>query len=233
MELGLFLLLAQLVSGCGSAAPEPPAVAPSPLPVSTQDGLVIPAATLLPPAVTEARMLTLEFPTRLRVGDSDWVRLTLEVDQNGNLTATAETAGNLTRGEIVQIPNVYATHYVIAETRLDMAGLEISPSGTVSENLRPGHALTFYWSIRATEVGVYRGTLWFYLRFAPISGGPEQRQALSAQKIQIEAVNFFGLAAQPVRWLGAGGVLLGTVLGLPFAEDALRWLWRKIRAKSA
>lgn len=231
--IGLTLLLAQLACGVSNSAPvaeAPAAAAPSPLPALTQEAL-FPTETGLPPqpAVNESRMLTLEYPPQIRAGDSDLIRLTLEVDDLGNLTATAETAGQLTKGELVQIPNIYETHNIVAETRLDMAGVQIDPSGAMSETLRPGQSLTFYWSVRAEEVGTYRGTLWFYLHFVPLDGGPEQRQALSAQKVEIEAVDFLGLKAQPARWLGAAGTLVSTFLGMPFLEESLKWLWRRVR----
>jgi hypothetical protein len=208
--------------------PQEPSQPPDPEPVPTQ-GVIPPVETESPPqpGVSEARMLTVEFPPRIRAGDSYLVRLTLEVDARGNLTATAETAGNVTRGEVIQIPDIYETHYVIAETRLDMAGIQVSPPGLVSESLRPGQSLTFYWSVRAEQVGIYRGTLWFYLRYVPLNGGFEQRQALSAQRIEIEAVNFFGLNAQPARWLGTAGMLVSFVLGKPLFGSAFNWLWRK------
>jgi hypothetical protein len=174
-------------------------------------------------------MLTVEFPPQIRAGDSDLIRLTLEVDELGNLTATAESAGNVTQGEGIQIPNIYDTHNIVAEARLDMAGVQINPAGTISEPLRPGQTVTYYWSVRAEDVGIYRGTLWFYLRFVPLDGGPEQRQALSAQKIEIEAVNFFGLKAQPARFLGAAGTVVSAILGMPFLEGILKWLWRRVK----
>lgn len=233
--IGLTLLLAQLACGMGSeaVAPESPEEPFYPEPAPTQEEF-IPASTLAAPqpALAESRLLTLEFPPRIRVGDSELIRLTLEVDQNGNLTATAETAGNITHGEVIQIPNIYDTHYVNVETRLDLAGMQIDPPGAMSESLRPGRKLNFYWSIRTDEVGLYRGTVWFYLLFTPRDGGLEERVALSAQKIEIEAVNFFGLGARSARWLGGIGATISALLGLPFIEDLLKHLWRRFSPTS-
>src|SRR5688572_24610360 len=52
------------------------------------------------PALPERRRLTLEYPPKIRAGDSDVVRLTLEVDDLGNLTPTAQIGGNTTTGKI-------------------------------------------------------------------------------------------------------------------------------------
>lgn len=203
-----------------TAQPAPTAI-PGPAPTATA-----PAAS---PAILESRRLTLEFPPAMRAGDADLIRLTLEVDELGNLTPTAEIGGHVVTGEKVAIPNLYDTHNVIAEARLDIAGLEVRPSETVSEPLLPGQSVTFYWSVRPQEVGTYRGMVWLHLRFIPRSGGEESRRAISAQVIEIEVATLFGFKGQAARLVGAVGSLLGAVLGLPFLKDAAGWLWRRRR----
>jgi hypothetical protein len=179
--------------------------------------------------VPETRLLTLEFPPAIRAGDSDVVRLTLAVDTQGNLTPTVSAAGDVIRGETVSIPNVYQTHNVLAEARLDMAGMDVRPADTVGEPLLPGQSATFFWSVRPAEVGNYRGTVWLFLHFVPKDGGQESRQPLSAQPIEIEATSLFGIPAGTARWLGVAGTFLSSVLGLPFLEQALRWLLKRVR----
>jgi len=223
----------QLACGLGteSGAPRPgPALATqiAPAPIASPSGTES-ISVQMPPAVPETRMLTLEFPPAIRVGDSDVVRLTLEVDAQGNLTPSASTAGNITQGQVLSIPNLYDTHNVLAEARLDMAGMEVRPADTVSEPLLPGQSAIFFWSVRPAEVGKYRGTIWLFLRFVPKNGGQESRQPLSAQGIEIEANSLFGIAAGPARWLGVAGTFISSVLGLPFLEQALKWLWKRVR----
>jgi hypothetical protein len=219
------LLVMQLACGMGASAPMRPANVPA-TPVAAPTAAQV---IELPPAITEIRMLTLEFPPKIRAGDSDVVRLTLEVDDNGNLTPTVLTEGNVTRGEVIIIPNLYDSHNILAEARLDMAGVDIRPSETISETLLPRQKITFYWSVLPADVGRYKGTVWFYLRFIPKASGMESRQALSAQTIEIEATTFFGLRANPARWLGIAGTFISSVLGLPFLETILKWLWKRLR----
>jgi hypothetical protein len=194
---------------------------PSELPTSSS-----PQITALP-ALPERRRLTIEFPPRMRAGDSDVVRLTLEVDELGNVTPTAQIGGNVITGEVVEIPNLYESHQVIAETRFDIAGLEIRPAELVSEPLSPGSSVTFYWSIRPPEVGDYRGTIWLYLRFVDKLNGAESRKTVSAQIVEIEAVNFLGLSANFVRTTGIVGSVVGTVIGFPFLEDIVKFILKK------
>ncbi len=168
------------------------------------------------------RLLSLDFPTTIRAGDTDVVYLTLELDTSGNLTATAQSTGNAASAQTIQIPNVYDTHNILAESRLEMAGVIVRPDATVSEPLLPGQKVIFFWSLQPLDVGTYRGRVWFYLRFVPKNGGDDTRVALSAMEIELESRSFFGLSASVVRWLGLGGIFISVMLGLPLLVDALR-----------
>ncbi|MFZ1042425.1 MAG: hypothetical protein WAN58_14060 [Anaerolineales bacterium] len=176
------------------------------------------------PAIPESRRLTLEYPPSIRVGDSDVIRLTLELDTLGNVTPTAEVRGNIVSGQIVQIPNVYDTHHVFAEARLDIAGPNVRPPDIQSESLIQGQPVTFYWSVQPTNAAMFRGTVWFYLRFVDKVSGAESQQTVSAQPVQIEATNFFGFSGGVARTAGGIGSIIGVVLGFPFADDIIKWL---------
>jgi len=227
--IGLLLMGVGFACSRSMSAGAPPAEA-----LATPTLSLVPAATTLPtaaapPAIQESRRLTLEWPPVIRAGDADTVRLTLEMDENGSLTPTAEIAGHVTSGQTITIPNLYDTHNVVAEARLDLAGMQVVPSETASQPLRPSQSVTFYWSVRPADVGKFRGVVWFYLRFVPLDGSPESERAISAQTIEIEAVSFMGLEAGPARLLGVAGAFLGSVLGIPFLEDVLRWLWKRLK----
>ncbi len=229
-----------ILIGCGAPAATHPSssatesivnaqsteLAPSALPTQ-----VIPVFTAQP-AMPERRRLTLEFPPEIRAGDSDVIRLTLEVDDLGNVTPTAEVSGHEVTGKVIEIPNVYETHRVIAEARFDMAGMEVRPADLISEPLTQGTSATFFWSIRPQAVGDYRGTIWLYLRFVDKSSGAESQKTVSAQIVEIEAVNFLGLSGSFARTMGVVGSIAGTVIGFPFLEDIIKFLFKK-RSKSA
>ena len=178
--------------------------------------------------IPEQRLLTLEWPATLRQGDADTVRLSLEVDPEGRITPSAEIEGHEVKGQPVEIPNLYDTHNVIAEARLDLAGMQIAPGPEVSGPLRPGQKLSFYWSIRAEDVGAYRGTLWLHLNFIPRAGGEESRIAVTAQQLEIQVVNLFGLGGTPARLLGGAGAIIGSMLGL---DNVAGWVWGLVRRK--
>lgn len=227
----VYLLISQPLAG--SAPPddnEPVGEAPTESLPSEFPTSVVPAPTHQP-ALPERRRLTLEFPPQIRAGDSDVVRLTLEVDDLGRITPSAEIGGNVVTGEVIEIQNLYETHHVIVETRFDIAGMEISPPDLSSQPLAQGQSVTFYWSIRPPGAGVFRGTVWLYLRFVDKQNGEESQKAVSAQLVEIEAVNLLGLSGNFARTAGVIGSLVGTVIGFPFLEDILKFLIKR-RKKS-
>lgn len=159
------------------------------------------------------------------------IRLTLEVDEQGNITPTAQVEGNIIVGETVEIPNLYETHFVTAEARIDMAGMEIQPPGAVFEPMNPGRPVKFFWSIRPQETGLYRGTVWLHLVFVDRLSGEESRMAVSAQVVEIEAVDFFGFSVNLARTSGVVGSVVGGIVGFPFLEDIVKLLFRRRRKK--
>lgn len=169
--------------------------------------------------------------SEIRLGDSDVISLKLEMDELGNLTPTAEVEGNVIEGDTVVIPNLYDTHYVTAEARLDLAGVEVRPPDLTSEPLLPGQSVTFYWSVRPSETGVCRGTAWLMLKFVDKVSGEESERAISAQRVEIEAVNFLGLSANFARTAGALGSFIGGVIGFPFFGDIVKFIFRRRRKK--
>lgn len=221
------LILSLAILACGETASSSPVQ-----PVATNG---FSAATNQPqdaesvsPAIPETRRLTLEYPPKMRAGvESEIVTLKLEVDDFGNVTPTAQINGNVVTGEVIEIPNLYETHHVTAEAQLDLAGMIVSPSGATFEPLTPGRSATFYWSIRPQETGVYRGTVWLHLNFTDKSTGEKSRIAVSAQIIEIEAVDFFGLSAGVVRTSGVVGSIIGGVIGFPFLEDIVKFFFKK------
>lgn len=225
------LAIAPMSCGGIASSPEEPAAAPGPLPTqpliftptsATQS--LIEGAPTPAPAIPERRRLTLEFPAQIRAGDSDIVRLTLEVDDLGNVTPTAQFEGNVVGGEVIEIPDLYESHHVIAEARFDIAGMQVSPPDLSSQTLSKGQLVAFYWSVHPPQAGVYRGTVWFYLRFVEKAGGRESRKTVSAQIVEIEAVNFLGLPANVVRTAGGVGSIVGAIVGFPFFEDLVKFL---------
>ncbi|MBN1305707.1 MAG: hypothetical protein JXA13_14815 [Anaerolineales bacterium] len=233
---GMALVFSGVLLACGAGMAYEPEYtgsydeAPALAPLSTMTAVSIPKMAPTPlPAISEVRMLTLEWPPRIKVGAGDRIRLSLEIDDSGGIVPTAEVEGRQVSGKVVEIPDVYETHQVTAQARLDMAGMPLEPTGMQSEALLPGQPVTFYWSLRPTESGLYQGTIWVYLLFVLKDGDEEARKTISAQLVEVEAVTFMGLTTGPAGVLGAAGTVLGTILGIPFMDDVLKWFWKRIK----
>lgn len=234
----LTMILAAFACGAPmeSSSPGPgeePSATISLLPTATLSPVFVepqPTEAQIPPAIPETRRLTLEYPPRMRAGvEGDVIRLTLEVDDLGNITPTAKVEGNIVTGETLQVPNLYETHNVTAEARLDLAGMVVQPSDAIYEPLKPGQSVTFFWSIRPQETGVYRGTVWLHLSFVDRVSGEESRIPVSAQMVEIEAVDFFGLSVNVARTSGVVGSLVGGIVGFPFLEEIIKFVFKRRR----
>ncbi len=235
--LGPALTILLAIYACGTfsapSAEEPAATFIAPAATQSADAPeILPTQVTAPPAIPETRRLTLEYPPKMKAGvEGDVIRLTLEVDEQGNITPTAQVEGNIIVGETVEIPNLYETHFVTAEARIDMAGMEIQPPGAVFEPMNPGRPVKFFWSIRPQETGLYRGTVWLHLVFVDRLSGEESRMAVSAQVVEIEAVDFFGFSVNLARTSGVVGSVVGGIVGFPFLEDIVKLLFRRRRKK--
>ncbi len=244
-RLIMLLVIACLLPACAGAAVTPdrqstqvsPAVQitqplhPT-LPAIEPTITAAPAATALPAAIPEARRIVLEWPPVIRTGDSDTIRLTLEMDSESRLTPTAEVSGHSVRGTPVEVPNLYDTHRVLAEARLDIAGLTVKPDILTSQPLLPGKAVTFYWSVSTDQVADYRGTVWLSLRFIPLGKNdtsvPDSSTVLSAQQIEIRSANLLGMTGFTARLVGGIGVVAGSAFGL---DNVIGWVWGMVKKK--
>ena len=163
-------------------------------------------------------------------GDVAFVKLTLVVDAQGRLTTGADLAGGRVRNNFMQGVDVFDTHHVLVESRLEMDSIHYTPTGEVSEALRSGQPVAFLWSVRPDEQGAYLGTIWVHLRFLPLDGGEELRRVLTAQPVQIQAISLLGLSGAMARWLGGVGLAFGLVLGL---DGVVMWLVGKKKSERA
>jgi hypothetical protein len=180
--------------------------------------------------IPEQRLLTLERPSRIRVGDSDVVRIVLEVDEAGKITPTAFFEDHEIEVQSVEILNLYGTHIVRAEARLEMAGIEVSPSASIDRRLNPGETVEFSWSIVPEDTGTYRGNAWVFLRYIPKQEGDLIEKTLFSQPLEIQAVNLLGLGGRSARWLGAAGTVLTSLFGL---DDIFKWIRRFRKGKTS
>jgi len=208
--IGLLVMI--LLVGCA------PRVTQLPIPNEQGQAAMITEGAAAQPMLAEDRKLIIEWPEHLRVGESDFLLLSIAVDENGQVTASTQPSGSSDAGMPVDIPNLYETHNVMAAARLEISGMQVAQE-EIREPLRPGKPATFRWNIRAGEAGKYRGVLWLHLEFVPKHGGDIERMTLLARPVEIEAVSILGMPVYLARGLAGLGLLAGAGLGFPFVKQ--------------
>lgn len=190
-----------------------------------------PQSTSVPAEIPELRRVVLEYPLRIRSGDSDVIRLTFAADNLAALGTAPAPSETVPEGQSPQPADLYATYNVVAEAELDLAGMNVRPPGPVSEPLLPGESAGFNWIVRPAEPATYQGTVWLFLVFVDRQTQNQTRLALSAQSIRIEAANLAGLSGSTSRVAGGLGTMIGAILGFPFCNELTRRLLHRVRIR--
>jgi hypothetical protein len=128
--------------------------------------------------------ITLDAPEFVRLGDTGIAKLTVTIlDQE-------------------RFNKEYLDQGILFESRLTMDGVAVVPNGLVSETYAGGESLTFYWKVTPEKVGKRIGQVWLYLRSGVVVDQDKGPYPLSAQRIEIEGRNSFGLNSDMVRVAG-------------------------------
>lgn len=162
------------------------------------------------PSRVEYLTVTLDWPLVIRCWDVEVISMEVEPGR-ANATSSYSVAGlNDSGGQ--GISGLPVLNNVLAETRLDLARIEIDPSADISQPLLPGKKTKFWWNISAKTPGRLEGTLWLHLRPISIDGDQRLRYPLLAYPIEIKAIRLVGLSSVSARWLGSLGFVFGAML---------------------
>jgi hypothetical protein len=162
----------------------------------------------------ESRRLSISWPVVIRVGDAQKVQLILEPREDARSAVAGQTASILDPLEQGFATETVQAYHILAESRLEVAGLPLIPGDLVSQPVLPGGRVVFSWSAYPQRAGTYPGVIWLYLRLIPLASGDETTRPVLAREFQIRAVELFGLGGPPARLLGISGILLATAIGL-------------------
>ena len=125
----------------------------------------------------ELRVVELEWPTSLRLGESDVLRLALVPSVDG-YTARAEFDEHPIATD--EIPLDRPPSYILrAVARLDGPGFEIAPGGDQARLVPVGEAVTWRWSLAPRAPGKQRLSVSLLLRWEPEPGSassPRERK---------------------------------------------------------
>ena len=187
-------------------------------------------------ALLESLTLTLDSPSVLRLGEVAVIRLTVRIEESNPVDLEMNA---LSLPAITEMGDVFDAYHLIAEARLELPRIFVSPRDTTSQPLRAGQTITFTWSVPANAVGEYEGTAWFFLHFIPKAGdekttGQDSSNDPAAQgsspKVEVElpvaaipvrvrVVSFLGMSGSTARILGIAGLCLSFLIALPLILD--------------
>jgi hypothetical protein len=181
-----------------------------------------PSVTSNIPYLFENNLLVLEWPPRLRAGDSGLLQLKIIEDQQGYPPPTIGTDEDAPTIETYKSPDSNTAGKAIVEAHLDILGLQYTPTGENREAYHQGQPVMFLWRVRTPVANIYRGTIWLHVLTNSQDGSKETRNILSAPRVEIEGISFLGLGGTAARVLGSVGVVVGSFLGL---DGLFYWLW--------
>ena len=196
---------------------------PSPHQVLTQTisppEMQLPSSTLASiPTILETRKVVLEWPGSLRIGDTDVISLVFEPIQNEAVASSAQG----------KFSDIYNNYNIMAEARIEAAGVRVNPANPTRESMPSGHTVKFKWQVNIEQTGSYQGNVWLSLRFLPLDGSPASQWPVFVRQVDIHAISIFGLSAAWARLLGGVGILLS---GLIIFDDMIslirKWLSRQ------
>jgi len=184
---------------------------PQPTAAPTQPAPTQPQVT--PTPLVEARLVEVEWPERLYLGDSDVVRMALVPSAEG-YTLTTEFPDHQTTTQ--DVPIVRPEGYdLLAVGRLDGVGFTISPAREQASSLPLDQPVTWHWSLTPVQPGQQRLTVSLLLRWEPLPGtAGVTREAVAYSKgLDVQVGSFFGLSrAQTLNTALAGLALGGGVI---------------------
>lgn len=198
-------------------------------PTSTPEGATpIPA----PEPEIEERLVEVEWPAAMRVGDNDMIRFSLMPAPDGGYIPTPEVGGHEVEATPIPMTVVRPGYTGYVRATLSASGLDVESASPEEQSLVPGQANTWRWTISPDQGGTYRVLINLSVRWEPEPGtdlpGP-LTEVIWERMLTVRARNTLGLSGIQSDLVAAGGSVLGAVSGLPFAEKVLGLLWERLK----
>jgi hypothetical protein len=173
-----------------------------------------PPPTTFAKTIAEPRLVELEFPETLRLGDSDVIRLALLPAPDGYVVE-AEFPDHTTLTETVTVQHS-AGYDLIALARLDAVNFTFSPTGDQEQNVTPGESVIWRWSLTPDAAGQQRLNISLALRWQPQAGvtGNIRQVTAYSHTMEVRVISFLGLTRNQAALGGLFSLAAGSGLGL-------------------
>jgi len=169
---------------------------------------------LMPTEAEEKRTAELEWPSRLRYGESDTVRLTL-IPGKDEYIVKSEFPEHQVEGQELRIPRPGGYElWAIAE--LEGVGFETAPKGRQSQWLPVDQAVTWRWTVTPRRPGQQRMAVNLWLRWIPEEGksGVEREFIAFSKTLDVDVSSILGMGQPQAVTLGISGLFFGSLLCL-------------------
>jgi hypothetical protein len=167
-------------------------------------------------------MIEVEWPSQMRLGDSDIVRLAL-VPSAGGYTLQTEFPEHQASSEPLEIerPGGYT---LSAAAWLEGVGFDIDPTSGDPQELPVDSPVTWRWTISPRSAGQHRLSLRVHLIWIPQPGAdlPPREIQIFSKPLTVQVLSMFGLNTMQAALLGLAGAAAGGSLGVPLAWYFLR-----------
>jgi hypothetical protein len=197
-----------------------PRIQPSALP-TTAGGLAL-----------DTRIVEVEYPKLIRLGNSDVIKLSLQPYTTTLSTTTVQVTviqpNRATETKTYKIPDLYAEYDIVAHPRLIMPSqVTVLPASELeAQQIIPGEELNWSWVIQPDQPGIQSGVIYLTIEYNPVQTGsqPVAPKQLELSPITITIVTVFGLTAEQTKYLGLGGSILGisSIVGAIDLLDRIR-----------
>ena len=177
---------------------------------------VLPAPT----GTIEERLVELEWPSAMHLGDSDVLRLSLVPSAEGYVVQT-DYAEHQTDTQPVEITR-RSGYALSGVARLDAVGFDISPQEEQERFIPEGQEVNWQWVLTPRGPGQQRLALILWLRWIPEQdqAAPMREVEIYSRSLNIDVGSFFGMNRQQAITGGFFGLILGCGLSL-FALSGL------------
>jgi len=150
-----------------------------------------------PPALANGE-ITVEYPSRIWLGNGGRVRATLaEVDKPTSCEGSNPTF------DLFHLSG-----------RLELAGVPALPGSELRQAIAPCQPALLVWTIQPIKQGVYSGTLWLRILKPGASDDGDQSFSVAAIPLEVRTENLAGLSAPQARLVGALAILTGLALNI-------------------
>lgn len=195
--------------------PQPAEVQPTQAPAVAETPVIAPTAVQpLPTAIEERRVVELEYPPSMRLGDSDVLRLSLVPSEDG-YTVQTDYPEHQTDTQPVTV--VQKSGYELSGVaRLDAVGFEISPQAEQERYIPAGEQVNWQWALTPREPGQQRLAVTLWLRWKPLENqsAPTWEIEIYSRSLNVQVSSFFGMTRRQAMSGGFLGLIFGGGLSL-------------------